>query len=181
MKLEFSLTKDDMLQMQLFMASISEQVNKSRKKTKWRVPVAYAVLGVILAVTAEMVFGIIFFAFGILWFFFYPAILAKRYEKIYRKNVDENLANRADKPVELTFGNEYIESKDYMGEAKLKISTIERVDEVRDYCFLKFDSGVGLVIPLNQISERNGFIAYIKTLAADNAIAYHTDLDWRWK
>jgi len=90
MKLEFSLTKDDMLQMQLFMASISEQVNKSRKKTKWRVPVAYAVLGVILAVTAEMVFGIIFFAFGILWFFFYPAILAKRYEKMYRKNVDEN-------------------------------------------------------------------------------------------
>jgi hypothetical protein len=181
MKLEFSLTKDDMLQMQLFMASISEQVKRNRKKSRLIVPVAYVVLGIIVIVSSDIVFGSVFIALGIVMYFLYPGILAKRYEKMYRKNVDENLANRADKPVELTFGDEYIESKDYTGEAKLKISTIERVDEVRDYCFLKFDSGVGLVIPLNQISERNGFIAYIKTLAADNAIAYHTDLDWRWK
>ncbi len=181
MKIEFTLTKDDILQMQLFMASISEQVNKTRKKSKWRVPIVYAVLGILLAVTTDKVFGIVFLAVGVLWFFFYPGILAKRYEKIYRKNIDENLANRADKPVELTFGDEYIESKDYTGEAKLKISTIERVDEVRNYCFLKFDSGVGLVIPLNQIAERDSFIEYLKKMAADSAIPYAANLEWRWK
>ena len=181
MKIEFTLTKDDMLQMQLFMASISEQVKKSRKKSKWRVTVVYAVLGILLATTTDTVFGIVFIAFGILWFFFYPGILAKRYEKIYRKNVDENLAKRADKPVELTFGDEFIESKDYTGEAKLNISTIERIDEVRDYCFMKFDSGVGMVIPLNQVSEKDNLIAHLKKMAADNGIAYETDMEWKWK
>lgn len=181
MKIKFTLSKEDLLQLQLFMASQSVQVLKSRKNSKWRVPIAYAVLGILLAVTTDKVFGVAFLAGGILWFFLYPGYLAKRYVKIYRKNIDENLANRAGKPVELTFGDAYIESKDYAGDSNLKISTIERIDEVLDYCFLKFDYGVGLVIPLSQIAEKESFLAYLKTMAATNGIAYETNLEWKWK
>ena len=181
MKIEFTLSKEDILQMQLFMASKSEQIIKTRKKSKWRVPIVYAVLGLILAVTTGKIFGIVFLAGGILWFFFYPGYLAKRYVKMYRKNIDENLSNRTGKSVELTFGNEYIESNDYAGESKLKITTIERIDEVRDYCFLKFDYGVGLVIPLNQLPEKDSFIEYLKNMATTNGIAYETNIEWKWK
>jgi hypothetical protein len=181
MKIEFKLSKEDILQLQLFMASQSEQIIKARKKSKWRVPIVYAVLGLLLAVTTDKVFGIAFFGIGILWFFFYPGFIAKRYVKMYTKNIDENLSNRVGKSVELTFGDEYIESNDYSGESKLKIATIERIDEVRNYCFLKFDYGVGLVIPLTQLSEKESFIEYLKNMAAAHGIAYETNMEWKWK
>ena len=181
MKIEYILSKEDILQLQLFMASKSEQVIKTRKKVRWRVPILYSILGLLLALTNDIVFGTVLFAVAILWYFFYPAYQAKRYRKIYAKSVEENLANKSGKPVELTFGDEYIESKDYSGDSNLKISTIERIDEVRDYCFMKFDYGVGLVIPLNQLPERESFIEYLKNMAATHGIACETDMDWKWK
>ena len=182
MKIEFTLNKEDLLQLQLFLASKSEQVMKSRNKSKWRVPIVYAVLGILLAVTSEMVFGVAFFAIGILWFFLYPGILAKRYVRIYTKSIEENYLNRLNKPpVALTFNDEYIEEIDYQGESKLKIKEIVRIDEIRDYCFLKFSSGVGLVIPVSRLAEKDSFIEYLKNMAATHGIAYETNMEWKWK
>jgi hypothetical protein len=87
MTIEFTLKKNDLLQLQLFLASQSEQIISSRKKSKWRVPIAYAVLGILLAVTTDKDFGIAFLTVGVLWFFIYPDILAKRYVRIYKKNI----------------------------------------------------------------------------------------------
>jgi hypothetical protein len=182
MKIEFTLNKEDLLQLQLFMASQSEQVIKARKKSKWRVPIVYAVLGLILAVTTDKVFGIAFLAGGVLWFFLYPGILAKRYVRIYKKSIEENYLNRLNKPpVVLTFNDEFIEEIDYQGESKLKIKEIVRIDEIRDYCFLKFSSGVGLVIPVSRLSEKGSFIEYLKNMAATHGIAYETNMDWKWR
>lgn len=182
MKIEFILSKEDLLQLQLFMASQSEQVIKSRKKSKWRVPIVYVVLGLVLTFTTDKLFGIVFSAIGILWFFFYPGYLAKRYVRVYKKSIEENYLNRMNKPpVELTFNDEFIEEIDYQGESKLKIKEIVRIDEVRDYCFLKFTSGSWLVIPLNQLSDKDIFIDYLKNMAATNGIVYETNMEWKWK
>jgi len=181
MKIEFTLSKEDLLQFQLFMASKSEQIIKARKKSKWRVPIVYIVLGLALSFTNNMIFGIVFLAIAILWFFFYPGYQAKRYRKIYEKSVEENFINNAGKQSTLTFNDEYVETQNYQGESKLRIKEILRIDEVRDYCFVKFSSGVGLVIPLNQLPEKDSLIANLKKMAADNGIAYKTDMDWKWK
>lgn len=182
MTIEFTLKKNDLLQLQLFLASQSEQIISSRKKSKWRVPLVYAVLGILLAVTTDKDFGIAFLAVGVLWFFIYPDILAKRYVRIYKKNIEENYLNRLNKPpVVLTFNDEYIEEIDYQGESKLKIKEIVRIDQVRDYCFLKFSSGVGLVIPVSRLSDRECFVEYLKNMAAKNGIEYKVDMEWKWK
>lgn len=182
MTIEFTLKKNDLLQLQLFLASQSEQIISSRKKTKWRVPLVYAVLGILLAVTTDKDFGIAFLVVGVLWFFIYPDILTKRYVRIYKKNIEENFLNRLNKPpVVLTFNDEYIEEIDYQGESKLKIKEIVRIDEVRDYCFLKFSSGVGLVIPVSRLSDREGFVEYLKNMAAKNGIEFKVDMEWKWK
>ncbi|MDP4238645.1 MAG: hypothetical protein Q8904_04135 [Bacteroidota bacterium] len=181
MKIEFILSKEDLLQLQLFMASNSEQIISSRKKSRWRVPIIYALLGLVLTITTDIVFGIVFLVGGLLWLFFYPGYLAKRYVRIYKKSIEENFSNRTDKPIVLTFNDEYVETQDYQGESKLKIKEIVRIDEIRDYCFLKFTSGVGLVIPVSKLSEKDSFIEYLKMQATTNGIAYETNTEWKWK
>ena len=182
MKVEFIPGKEDLLQLQLFIASKSEQIIKTRKRSKWRVPISYAVLGLILAVTTDKVFGIIFLALGVLWFFFYPVYLTKWYVRIYKKNIEENFSNRKDNALfVLNFNDEYVETQSYMGEGKLRIKEILRIDEIRDYCFVKFTSGSSMVIPVCKLPEKDSFIEYLKKMAADNGIPYETDLEWKWK
>lgn len=181
MTIEFTLKKDDILQMQLFMASLSEQIRKTRRKTHLRVPIVYIVLAILLMITTDWAVGSVFICVAVVWYFVYPPYNAKHYKKYYSKYIDENLAKRAGHPTEITFGDEYIAGTDYSGESKLKINTVERIDEVHDYCFLKFDSGVGMVIPLNQITERDSFIEYLKKMAANNNIPYETNMDWKWR
>lgn len=181
MKIEFILSKEDLLQLQLFMASKSKQIIKSRKNLRWRIPILYAVLGLVLTITIDIVYGIVFLTGGMLWFFFYPGYLAKKYVRIYKKSIEENFLNRVGKPIVLSFNDEYIETQDYQGESKLKIKEIVRIDEIRDYCFLKFSSGVGLVIPFSKLTEKDTFIEYLKNMAATNDIAYETNTEWKWK
>lgn len=181
MKIEFILSKEDLLQLQLFMASNSKLVIKSLKKSRWRVPIVYVVLGLALVLTVDQTAGIVFLLLALFWFFFYPGFMAKRYVRIYKKSIEENQLNRTGKPIVLTFNDEYLESLDYQGESKLKIKEIVRIDEIHDYCFLKFTSGESLVIPVNKLVEKDIFIEYLKNMATTNGIAYETNMEWKWK
>lgn len=49
-RLTYTLSKDDVLQLQLFMASISKQIKKTRKWRRWRIPILNTLLGVLLIV-----------------------------------------------------------------------------------------------------------------------------------
>lgn len=169
------------MQLQLFLASKSKQIIKSRKKSKWRVPIIYAVLGILLAITSDIVFGIVFLTVGILWYFVYPGYLAKRYVKIYAKSIEENYSNRFGKPTALTFNDEFIEEIDYLGEWKLRIKEIEHIYETNDYCFLKFSSGVGMILPLARLAEKVSIIEYLKKMAETHGIPYETNSDWKSK
>lgn len=181
MKITYTLTKDDILQMQLFMASISEQVRKARRKTHLRVPILYLVLAIVFMICTDWIVGILFIGVAIVWYFAYPAYQAKQYVKYYARHVDENLAKRTESPTEVIFDDEYITATDYSGESKLKINVIERMDEVRDYCFLKLNSGSGIVIPLGQLQNREDLISLLKNMASTHGIAYHTNKEWKWR
>lgn len=181
MTIEFTLIKEDLLQLQLFMASISEQVRKARRKTHLLIPVIYMIFAAVLLITTDWFLGIVFISVGVVWYFVYPSYQAKQYKKVYSKHVDESQIKRTLQPTELTFEDEYITGKDYSGESKFKINIVERIDEVRDYCFLKLNSGSGLVIPVSRLSDREGFVEYLKNMAAKNGIEYKVDMEWKWK
>jgi len=182
MTIEFTLIKEDLLQLQLFMASQSEQIISSRKNSKWMWPLVYVTLGLSLIVTTNKELGIALLIGAVLWFFFYPVYLRNRFVRIYNKHIEDHYFNRLNQPpVILTFTDEYIEEIDYQGESKLKIKEIVRIDEVRDYCFLKYSSGVSLVIPVSRLSDKESFVEYLKNLAAKHGIDYKVDMEWKWK
>ena len=180
MKIEYTLNKEDILQMLLFMASLSEQIRRTRRNSHLWGTVNCFLLGMVIGRTDYWMLGVAFICIAVVWYFVCPSYMAKRYKKNYSKYVDENLTKRTEHPTELTFGDEYIAGTDYSGESNLKANIIERIDEVRDYCFMKLNSSSGIVIPLGQLPDREEVIGYLKDWAAVHSIPYHTDVDWKW-
>ena len=90
MEIEFSLSRADFISFQLFAATKSVTITKSKRKARNRLPIVYLILGTILLTLEDKVYAIIFYLIGILWYLLYPTLTKKRYAKHYEKYVDEN-------------------------------------------------------------------------------------------
>lgn len=181
MNIAYNLERKDFIEYQLFTASKSETIKKSWQKSRIRIPIVYFILGLILFVLADIIFALVFIGIGAAWYFFYPSFMRKRYLRHFERYVDENLKNRFGKHVSLIFGEEFIDTTDYMGESKLKINEITEVNEIDNYIFLKFSSGESLIIPKIIINQKNEFNNFIKNLVQKLKIQHNVDLNWKWR
>lgn len=180
MTLEYTLEQPDFLEFQLFSASKSERILKSRRNSRIVLPIVYFILGTLLFVFADIVFGVVFIGIGLAWYYFHPNFTRKRYIRHFEKYLNENYRNRFGKPISLKFGEEFIETADYLSESKMRIREVEEINEIKDYYFLKVSSGESLIIPKNRLNERSDFHQYISKLANDLGIKYNTELNWKW-
>jgi len=178
MKIEYTLEKVDFLKYQLYAASKSASIIKSRKKSRLLLPIVYFVLGVLLFVFADLIPALIFFGVGIAWYLIYPYYMKNRYIRHFEKYIDENYKNRFGKLVTLEFEGEYIIAIDYIGESRLRIKEIAEINEIQDYIFLKFSSGESLILPKDRIENTNELLTKI---VSNLGINYNIDLNWQWK
>ena len=181
MVLEYSLDKPDFLECQLFIASKSERVIKSRRKARLVVPITYLILGLLLFLFTDIVFTLIFITIGLIWYLYYPYYIRKRYVRHFEKALAESYKNRFGKLSLLKFGEEIIEITDYIGETKIRIQEIEEINEIKNYLFLKLSSGESLIIPKDKIKEENEFRHYISMLTERFYIKYNVELNWKWR
>lgn len=180
MSIEFTLEKEDFLTFQLYSATKSETVKKNRNKNRIRVPIVYAILSIILYIYADILFAAIFLIIGLLWYLLSPYYLRKRYLKHYSKHIEEHYKNRFGKSESLTFNSDIMESKDITGESKLNLSEVEELNEIKDYYFLKFSSGVSLIIPKNRIEKKEDLKESLLKIVSDFNIKHNQELDWKW-
>jgi hypothetical protein len=182
MKIEFTLNREDFLQGQLFFTSQSSQIIKSRRKSRFLIPVVYMLLAMSLFILDEDFVGMIVFAFGLGWFLFSPLLQRKRYMRYLGKYIDEHFANRFDKPVTITFNPDYLEAVDYESEYKVKVTEIVEATEVRDYYFLKLSGGGSIIIPSYKLTlQRKELSETILELVEYAGIKQIINLDWKWK
>lgn len=181
LKITFTEKREDFVINQLFASSKLLTVGKTRTKSRVRVPILYVLLALMLFAVDATDFAIGFTIIAVVWYLFYPLLIAKTYQKSYTKHVDEVFANRFDQTVTVVFADEYIGTETSFGLAKLYNTAVERIDEIADYCFVKFKSGELLFIPLNQLAEKAEVLAVLAHLSEKYAIPYHTDLNWKWK
>jgi len=180
MTLEYTLEQPDFLEFQLFSASKSERIIKSRRNSRIRLPIVYFILGLVLLVLTDPIFALVFIGIGLAWYFLHPNFMRKRYVRHFEKYLHENYKNRFGKRVSLKFGDEFIESTDYLSESKMRIRELEEINEIKDYYFLKVSSGESFIIPKNRIKEGSEFHEYISKLTKDLEIKYNTELNWKW-
>jgi len=180
MKFIFNMGHAEVLDGLLFMASKSEQLKKTRKKTR--------ILFLILILLLTFIFFILnkFFAYilgavGILFFIFYPNYSRLFYRKYFTKVADTKEYQSLHGQVDVFLTNEFIESHSVKGEMKYYFSNIENITETKDYFFLKTKTIEYLLFPKSQIENLNELKSYFKNISQEHRIDFMEEMNWKWQ
>jgi Ca2+/Na+ antiporter len=179
MEIEFSLSRADYIDFQLFAATKSETIKKNKRKARNRLPIIYFILGTILLILADKVFSIIFYLIAVLWYLLYPTLTKKRYARHYEKYVDENFKNRYDTLIKVSLSDNYelIETFDFEGESKFKTSVIEKIFEIKRFIYIKMKSGSHFIIPKYKIENIEKFSQELIIISKTKNFEVETDLE----
>lgn len=179
MKLEYTLNFSDFLECQLYVSSKSELHKKNRNKSRIVVPIIYIVLGLFILYLKKTELAILFFAFAVIWFLFYPLYSKWKYKKHFEKHIKENHKNRIGKKAILNFDkdSDFIETADFGTQTKIQNSEFDKLIELKDHYFLRLKSELTLIIPKRAVSEQEKF----KKLFSDIDLEYVDELNWEWK
>jgi hypothetical protein len=181
MTIEYTLDKVDFLTFQLYSASKSERIRKIRTRNKMMLPLVYLGISIILYFIESIELAIIIFLSGLLWILIYPFYDRRKYVKHYEKYILEIYKNRLGKPENLKFEGDYVHSSDFTGETKMYLSELEELNEISDYYYLKFNSGVSLIIPKRKVDNIESLDQFLNELATRLGIKHNIELNWRWK
>lgn len=178
MKIEYSLSISDFLTYQLYTATKSKNINKNRHNAKLIPPVFFIFIGIYLSYRDNSPIGLVMFAvLSVLWFVFYPKYQKHKYEKHYKRHIDENYANRIDISTSIEFNTEYVISINKTGESKIKTSELKKLIELKSHFLIELNDKQTLIIPKTAIKEIERF----KTKISDLNISYEDNTKWDWK
>lgn len=117
-----------------------------------------------------------FIVIAILSIFIFPSLYKRKLQKNLIKFCEENYKNIGDLKTILEFENESIYSKSKMGESRLNVSEIEKIDETELYFFIKLSNALTLIIPKSKIEN----VDVLRTKLKSYEIEFNSLLDWRW-
>lgn len=178
MKIEYTLGKSDFLTYQLYAASTSKNIKKNRRNARLIPPVFFILVGIYLLYRDNSPIGILMFVvLSILWFFFYPMYQKYKYERHYKKHIDENYANRINLSTTIEFEKEYITSKNKIGESKIKTSEIKKMIELKSHYLFELLDKQALIIPKISIEDIERFKTEMHCLN----ISSENKTNWEWR
>ena len=181
MKLEYILEEQDFLTHQLYAASKSENIEKKRKRTRLRVPMIYAVVGIFACFMQNYGLGGVFLVLAVLWYVFYPLWEKGHYLKHYRNYIKENYSERVGKAISFEWIGDHLFVKDAVSEGKILISEIEEIDEIGVAFYIKIRSGVYFILPKDKVGEVSAVRAELQKLAEEVQVPYKREEEWVWK
>jgi len=182
MTVNYTIDNDDILIYQLYIASKSDRIKKSRLRNRVVVPLVYIALGLLFFVLKGRLAMIIAFpVIGVLWFFIYPLWERRRYVKHYQGFIKENYTDRPGKNVTLEFNNDCIVAKDSGNESKTLTTELEEINEMPTLVIIKFKGSLAFVLPKDKIDNIDNVVTELKKLANYLKIDYNIDENWKWK
>jgi YcxB-like protein len=181
MTLTYNLDKEDYLNHQLFIASISDRIKKQRRRSRIVWSIAFLSMAWLFYQKRDNFLAYYFLAFGILYMLFYPYYSKWFYRRHYKRSVTETFKNRFDKLSTVTIDDKYIHDVTDSGETKISISQIEKIYDTGDYFFLRLGPGDTLIIPKLKISNADLVKKELKEIAAKLNVDLIEMKDWRWK
>ncbi|KAF2339784.1 hypothetical protein [Flavobacterium tistrianum] len=182
MELNYSLTENDYLQQQLFLASKSKLIKKQRKTARILVLVILIIIGILFLINKNMFLGYYFGGAGVVCFLFFPFYLKKYYYRIFKKYVTENFKNRIGVVSKIVFKEDTLEAfTEGMGSSVTNFSMFENISEIEDYVFITFKTNVNLIIPKEKIVDVEELRSKLKSIAKNLKIDFISELDWKWQ
>lgn len=181
MKIEFTLTEQDLLTHQLFATSKSKRVTKRRAQGKIFLLLIYMATGLFIWERSGVVTGAVFFLVCLPLYFIYASMERKQYVKHITAFVEDQFKTRGAKKTSLTFGDTQIEMKDGENESVVPMEDIEAIYEIGALYSISLRSGQGILIPKQQIGADTDINSYLHNLGDRLGIPYEEQLNWKWK
>ncbi len=186
MTLTYSLSEEDYLQSQLFLASKTKSVKKRRQKEWLIFSSAFSLLGIIYALTLprpEAYYFIAYYLLGAVVFTFvaYPPYQRGYYLNHYRKYVNKTFKNKFDQETTTTFNNDIIEGADATGNSQLNLNQIGVIHETGLHIYLMLKTGSYIIIPKEKLKNVEELRELLITISKKLSIDFISELNWKWK
>ncbi|MBB4800546.1 hypothetical protein HNP37_000585 [Flavobacterium nitrogenifigens] len=182
MELNYSLTENDYLQQQLYLASKSKLIEKQRKISRLLVFVLLLVIGLLFFITKNMFLAYYFGIASIICFLLFPFYLKKYYYKLFKKYVNENFRNRIGIVSKIIFKEDTLEAfSEGIGNSVINFSVFENISEIQEYIFIGLKTNSNLIIPKNGIENVAVLREELKKICNKIKIEFISELDWKWK
>lgn len=181
MKIEFTLTEQDLLTHQLFATSKAKRVVKRRAQGKIFLMLIYMATGLFIWERNGVVTGAVFFLVCLPLYFLYASMERKQYVKHISAFVSDQFKTRGDKKTSLHFGDQEITMKDGDNESVVPMTEVEIIHEIDALYSISLKSGQAILIPKQQLTSVEDTSAMLLALAERLDIPYQRELGWKWK
>lgn len=181
MKLEFTLTQDDLLTHQLFATSKSKMVRKRRAQGKIFLLLIYMATGFFIWDRNGVVAAALFFVICMPLYFIYAYLEAKQYKKQVQIFTEDRFKDRHNQVTTLEFDDQQIKMTDGEQENIVPLHALEVIHEIGALYSLTLENGQGILIPKAQLASIPETTAMLQQLAEKLGIPYMEELNWKWK
>jgi len=181
MKIEFTLTQNDLLTHQLFATSKSKRITKRRTQGKMFLLLLYMAIGIFIWERNGVVTGAAFLVVCLPLYFLYSAMERKQYVKHIGAFVEDQFKTRGEKKTTLNFSDQHIEMADGDNESIIPVTELEAAYETGSFYSLELKNGQSVLIPKTHTSDINDVGAELHQLADRLGIPYQEQLNWKWK
>ncbi len=182
--LEYKLTADDFLNLQLYHMSTDEAARKQRKKEKYRILGLSVLCGLILLFEGDyQLYSYFFLGSALLFFLIYPWWSAWFYKRMYKRQITETLKGSFPHTTKLLLDTDVIDVDTKNGYSRFTIHDVKSITETGTYFFITMSQFITVIIPKNR--EDNTKTEEIENLLrsyeADYKVPYDKNIDWKWK
>jgi hypothetical protein len=181
MTLNYTLTENDFLQHQLFVASKTGGIKQQRRSTWLIYSAALLLLSLMFYQSGNTLMTYYFLIFGIIFLCFFPFYQKWYYKNHYQKFITDTYKNRFGQTININFSDKCIETTDITGQSQINLGEIENTTETSNYFYLKMKSGGHLVIPKQKLDNVENVRQELKKFCSKLSIDFIDDLNWRWK
>lgn len=182
--LDYELTEDDFLNLQLYHISTDEAARKQRKKEKYRILGLSVFCGLILLFEGDyQLYSYFFLGSALLFFLIYPWWSAWFYKRMYKRQITETLKGSFPHTTKLLLDTDVIDVDTKNGYSRFTIHDVKSITETGTYFFITMSQFITVIIPKNR--EDNTKTEEIENLLrsyeADYKVPYDKNIDWKWK
>lgn len=176
MIINYKIQENDYLDFQLFTASKSDVLKKTKKFSWLFLIMIPTVICIYFFKQENITMSIYFIILAMLFGIFYPKYFNWRHKKNYTNYINKNYQERFNIIETLELTSEYILSKNKLGEGKIKIDEFDTVNETANHLFLKISTGLSLIIPKREIDDIDSLKNKLKSIGLEIT----SELDWKW-
>ncbi|MHB1000676.1 MAG: YcxB family protein [Armatimonadota bacterium] len=163
-RLEYNLTEKDLVEFNIYHSLHSELHLKERRKLRLMVPVIYIILAGILILIGNRLAASVFGVIAIGWYFISPMWINSKYRKHFERHIKDVIGDSISDPITIEVKPDGIFSTSHAGEARYKLSSVEKIAEDDGYTYVYVGKGMAFILPHDRISQSDidTFIAEIE-------------------